>query len=457
MEGQSRSLRGRIHHRGTKTQRSDGRTNLFASVMDTETEGTTMMIAMGIGVLLLGAAPADRVTLKDGTVVLGLVTSTGRHGEVEFVMSRSWADRNVARRLEEWDRAAAVAATRAIEQRRTRLSAWRREREKSPGVEADDRILRWIDGELKRLADPAAAARTSLIPVRLPRGEIRQLDRRPIPASRLLRLAWTNGIVDPESKDTASLTGSLEARGLIVDPKAPPVPLNRLLPPTPEPEALWLARRAATEISLDSGLRFLRYQGTVLPDPGPGGAVGAIDPSMALSEIGRLLNPEGAANRPDPLAEKLRAVAGRGRIGAVVTGLTIAPDLAGVTIETTFWVRGAGGNWTAYGTRTVTTRADEVRADEGNDLAEDPQVKRAFGLVEALGLGAIPAEMKQRSLQIGAATRKALGDSRAAFERDLAAVMLPVLEPVAENVAAPHPVPAAKPHPRRSMLGPKGD
>lgn len=416
-----------------------------------------MMIAMGIGVLLLAATPADRVTLKDGTVVLGLVTATGRHGEVDFVVSRSWAERNAANHLKSWDRAAAAVATRAIEQRRARLSAWRGEREKAPGVGADDRILNWIDREQKRLADPAAAAQTPLIPVRFPRTEIRQLDRQPISASRLLRLAWTNDIADPESKDSARLTGSLEARGLIVDPRAPPAPMDRLLPPTPEPEALWLARRAATEIALDSGLRFLRYQGTVLPDPGPGGAVGAVDPSMALSEIVRLLNPEGAATRPDPLAERLKAVAGRGRTGAVVTGLTIAPDLAGVTIETTFWVRAAGGNWTAYGTRATTVRTDEVRPDEGNDIAEDPQVKRAFGLIESLGLGAIPAEMKQRSLQIGAATRKALGDSRAAFERDLAAVMLPVLEPVAETVPAPQAAPPSKPHPRRSMLGPKGD
>ncbi len=416
-----------------------------------------MMIAMGIGVLLLAATPADRVTLKDGTIVLGLVTATGRHGEVDLVVSRSWAEQNADGQLKTWDRAAAVAATRAIEQRRARLSAWRGEREKSSGVGDDDRILRWIDREQKRLADPTSAVQTPLIPVRLQRTEIRQLDRQPISASRLLRLAWTNGIADPESKDSARLTSSLEARGLIVDPKAPAAPLDRLLPPIPEPEALWLARRAATEIAMDSGLRFLRYQATVLPDPGPGGAVGAIDPSMALSEIGRLLNPEGGANQPDPLAEKLKAVARRGRIGAVVTGLTIAPDLGGVTIETTFWVLSAAGNWTAYGTRATTVRADQVRPDEGNDIAEDPQVKRAFGLIESLGLGAIPAEMKQRSLQIGAATRKALGDSRAAFERDLAAVMLPVLEPVAENVAAPHPVPAAKPHPRRSMLGPKGD
>ena len=67
--------------------------------------------------------------------------------------------------------------------------------------------------------------------------------------------------------------------------------------------------------------------------------------------------------------------------------------------------------------------------EAGKDLAEDPQVKGAFQIAELLGLGAIPAEVKQRSLRIGAATEKALGMARSAFNQDLDALALPVLEP----------------------------
>ena len=91
-----------------------------------------------------------------------------------------------------------------------------------------------------------------------------------------------------------------------------------------------------------------------------------------------------------------------------MTRLVMAPDLGGVTVETTFWVRATGGRWVAYGSRASTVRADDLKPDAGGDLAEDPQVKGAFGIVEALGL-AIPPELKQRSLRIGAATQKALG------------------------------------------------
>ena len=433
------------------------------------------------GLLLLAMAPArgaadeaaaDRITLRDGSVVQGLVTSAHRGG-IEFLVRRDWAERNVKIHLAEWDRAAAASSRRAVEQRRDRLASWRREREQAPGVGADDRIMRWMDQEQKRLADPDAAGRTALVSVRLPRGEVRDLHRQPVAASRLLRLAWLGGVREPETMKIDELTDAVESRGFVVDTKGPeqPVSLDRLLPPAPESEAIWLARRAATEIALDTGLRFLRYQDMVAPDTGPGQQAPNLNPAMALSELKRLLDPDAAQAGPDPLAQRLQAVADRGRIGAVVTGLVIAPDLGGVTVETTFWVRTKAGGWVAYGSRAATVRADDLKADAGGDLAADPQVKGAFSVVEALGFGSIPPELKQRSLRIGAATQKALGDARSAFNRDLNALMLPVLEPTparddAGKPAAGKPAadrapdgraaaPDASPAPRRSMLGPK--
>ena len=108
------------------------------------------------GLVLLGRGPgagaadeaaADRITLRDGSVVLGLVTSatSGPRGAVEFLVRRDWAERNVKAHLAEWDRAAAATLRRAVEQRRDRLASWRREREQAPGVGPDDRIVRWID------------------------------------------------------------------------------------------------------------------------------------------------------------------------------------------------------------------------------------------------------------------------------------------------------------------------
>jgi hypothetical protein len=266
------------------------------------------------------------------------------------------------------------------------------------------------------------------------------------------------------------LKDALEARGYAADAagREPPAALDRLLPPAPEPEPTWQARRAATEVAVDPDLRFIRYQDMVMPEGNPGQpmGVGDLNLTMAASELKRLLDPD--QNRPDPLAEKLRSVAARGRTGAVVTRLAIAPDLSGVTVESTLWVRAGGERWVPLGSRTATVRPEDVEPDTGRGLAADPQVQGAFRMVEGLGLGAIAPELKERALRMGAATQQALGTVRSAFNQDLEALRLPVLEPArdAAGAGAPRPAPQAgrrasepdaapKPaRPRRSVLGP---
>ncbi len=407
---------------------------------------------------------ADHITLRDGSVVLGLVTSTtsGARGAVEFLVRRDWAEKNLADHLARWDQSTVASVRRAAEQRGKRLAAWRKERVASTGVGPDDRIVQWIDREANRMANPDDLARSTLVGVRVPRSEVRAMAERPVAVKRLLRLAWLSELPSPEAMPLDELKGALEARGFAADTagKSPPAPLDRLLPPVPETEAVWRGRRAATEVATDPGLRFLRFQDMVIPDAQSGNQpFNAMGLTTAVSELKRLLDPDQAQGRPDPLLEKLQSVAARGRIGAVVTRLAIAPDMSGVTVESTLWVRAGGERWVIFGSRTATVRPDDLQPEAGRDLAEDPQVKSAFRMVEMLGLGAVPQELKDRSLRIGAATQKALSTARATFNQDLDALALPVLEP-AQTVAVHEPTnrtpePAQKPAPRRrSVLGP---
>ena len=412
-----------------------------------------------------GATAADRLTLRDGSVALGLVTAatSGPRGSVEFLVRRDWAEKHLEDHLADWDRSSTAAARRAVEQRRQRLADWRRDRAERVGP--DDRIVPWIDRELARLANPEDAARAPMVRVRLPRSEVRELDRRPAAVERLLRLAWLSGLPDPETMPLDELKGALEARGYAVDAagRGQTASLDRLLPPSPEPELTWRARRAATEVAVDSGLRFLRFQDMVIPDAPPGQQPlnNMALPTIA-SELKRLLDPGPVQGRPDPVAAKLQSVAARSRVGAVVTGLAIAPDLSGVTVESTLWVRDGGGRWVPFGSRSATVRPDDLKPEEGQGIAEDPQVQGAFRMVEGLGLGAIPPELKQRSLRIGAATQRALDLARSAFNQDLDALALPVLEPAGNPAVRGVPEAgrkAAKPDPaskrsRRSVLGP---
>ena len=99
------------------------------------------------------------------------------------------------------------------------------------------------------------------------------------------------------------------------------------------------------------------------------------------------------------------------RVGAAGDLWWLAPDLSTAAVEATLWVRG-GERWVPAIVRSSNVRPDDLPAGATDGLAEDPQVKAAFGVVEALGLGEVPPELKKRSLGMGAATRKALGEAK---------------------------------------------
>ncbi len=369
---------------------------------------------------------ADRMTLRDGSVVLGLVTSiaAGPRGGVNVLVRRDWADKNLESWAKRWSRAIEQGTRLAVRQRRDRLRSWRRERAAS--APADDRIIAWIDEELKRLGDPARSHDSTLMPVRLSRTDVRSLARQPQASNRMLQLGWLCGLKDVETIPLDRLKDALEGRGFSSEGEHTPS-LAGLLPPLPESDLQWQARRAATELTVDPDLRFLRYQGMILPDVKTGQPFGGLNLLTALSEITKLLDP--AQAQVDPLAAALKKVAERGRVGAVVTGVDIPADLSQATAEITLWVRAGGDRWIPFGSRKAMVRPDEVAPEAGKHMAGDPQVRAGFFVVELLGLGSIPPELKDRSLRMGAVAQKALDTAREKFSQDLEALRLPVLEP----------------------------
>src|SRR5437868_6185193 len=97
----------------------------------------------------------------------------------------------------------------------------------------------------------------------------------------------------------------------------------------------------------------------------------------------------------------------------------MAEDFSSVTVDSTLLVRTGPNQWVPAISRPATVRPDDVPHDEERPLAADPQIQAVFRVVEGLGLGAVPAGTKQRSLNIGAATRRALGMAQSALARDL--------------------------------------
>ncbi|HEV3162494.1 MAG TPA: hypothetical protein VGZ22_00535 [Isosphaeraceae bacterium] len=365
------------------------------------------------------ATAADVVTLRDGKTALGQVVEAAPRGKVILLIRRAWAQEHLPEWLKRWEAAEAAWVPKAKLERRERLVAWKRERAGSPKPEHNDVILEWLDQEIEALKDAPDAAQAPLMAVQLARGEVRGVQRRPKEVGLMLRQGWRAEFKDVESMPVEELRQALEGRGFALDGEDP-APVDALLPIMPETDARWLARRAATELSHDPGLRFTRYQGLILPEGEKGAATGL---DAIASSVKSLL---GDAPAEDPLAAKFREATAAGHVGLVVTKLDLAPGFATVTVESTLFVRMARDRWEPATSRNAIVRPDALQAADAKNVAADPQVQEVFKLVESLGLGTVPADLKARSLNVGAATQAALGEARAALNRELEKLELPV-------------------------------
>lgn len=368
---------------------------------------------------------ADQITLRDGKVLLGQVVEPAPRGTHVILVRRAWAKAELPDWSARWERGEAPLLRRARSQRLDRLSSWRRSR--APFANADDSILAWIDREIARLGDQNASSESTLMSVKLSRGEVRSVVRCPKGAARMLRLGWLSDFPHVETMPLDRLAESLEGRGFAAEGDSP-VSLDHLLPVPAETETQWTTRRAATEVAMDAGLKFVRTGSVLLPEPEAGQPLQVGGALSALSDLTRLLEDRAS----DPLTEALGKIAGRGRIGAQVTELVISPDFTAVRVNATLWVRRAD-RWLPAGSRNAMVRPDQLAANAGAPLAEDPQVKGLFNLVESIGLGQVPDDVKKRSLNVGAATQKALGQVRSAMLDEMNGLVFPVNEtPAAE-------------------------
>ena len=227
-----------------------------------------------LAALLLGGLtdPAsDSITLRDGKIILGQVVEAAPRGRVVMVVRRAWAEKNVPDRLKIWIAAEAPLLKRSREERVRRLEAWKRDR----AAEPNDAIVAWIDGELARLKNDGDVPR--LMMVSLSRAEIKSIVRRPPDSARKLRQAWRANLADAETKPIDALSTALEGRGFAVT-AVDSAPIVDLLPIPAETEDQWRRRRAATEVTQERSLRFIRHRGILLPEgePGAGLNVGGI-------------------------------------------------------------------------------------------------------------------------------------------------------------------------------------
>ena len=367
---------------------------------------------------------ADVVNLKNGSSVLGEFVESTHNGGMLMIVRRDWAKSQHPSAIDKWEKNESEVVGPAITKRLERMEAWKSDREKAklPDEPGSKQLSSWIDKEIERLKTPEAAHASPLMLVKLGRDEIRGLDRAPKGSSRFLRLAWLGKYRDPEESTRAELLGSLEGRGFVLKDLAVPS-VEGLLPPANVSDQNWLTKRAATELLHDTGLRLISYGGLVTPEPASGQPADLSTLAGTVkSALGQLLG----ADQEDPLPKALDKLAETGRVGAVVTELNVDPEAGGASVEMTLWVRSPAGGWNRSGSRKATVSAADVGKDEGNAIAQDPQVSAVFKLADSLGLGDLGQELKQKSLNVGAATKKALGQARDLANADLEALALPI-------------------------------
>ena len=378
----------------------------------------------------------DRITLKDGSVILGEVFNPSDHGKLILILQRSWAGKKIPDRKKAWEELEKPYLQRATRERLARLEAWSQARSVNGVLKENDELLKTINLEIERLRDPDSIRPTRLMMVSLDRREIAKVERSGATNIRMLRLGWRAGLSDVESMEFRDLKAALEGRNLPIHLEEP-VEIDDLLSLPIETEPQWRLHRAAREVKSERAGWFIRYGDVVLPDSGTaeafdlkalGGVSGLSSLGNVNSLVRELTSEESQPARRDPLANRLSALAKTGRIGAVVTMLKTAADLSGVEVTSEFWVH-MGPNlesWQPAGRRSVQIQNDQIHPTAIKNIEADPQVKKVFEVLEGLGLGQASSEMKQRALSIGAATQQALSEVRTLANADLDRLATPL-------------------------------
>lgn len=366
-------------------------------------------------------AVADRLILRDDTELLGqIVPASPRSGRVEIIVRRSWIEVHFPDQAERWAARDRPNRLRAISQRVDRLRQWQQDR-RAFAIGGQDPIAEGIEAELQRLANPDLPDQSPLMVIGFPRGEVARVVPQPESRRRMLRQGWRAGFEDVESMPEDRLASGLRDRGFAAG-EIDPAPIDDLLPVPLEDDRRWLSRRASTEVLTDPGLHLIRFGDLVLPEPSPGMDA---DPGQMIGAVGGLLDGLlGGGPVTDPMRPHLDRIESSGRVGVVVTRLETSPGFDRVAVEAAVLIRTAPGRWEPASRRRAEVRPADLPADAGRPLAEDPQVRAAFGMLQGLGLGQVDPGAQRMSLAVGAASQRALAEARSALENDLRSVAI---------------------------------
>jgi hypothetical protein len=364
-----------------------------------------------------GSSAADVIELRDGSSLLGQVYEPAPLGGLVVLVRRDWAQANLPAWLKVWQREEVPLVRQARHERKLRLTEWRDE------LDDGGPLRSWVGREIVKLST-LRVPRTPLMGARLKRADVRSVMRQPIEVGRLLRLGWLAEIDNVETKPVLELKDELDRRKLLRPTDRGRV--DGLLPLYPESADRWRTRRAATEVALDPGLRFVQFRDFLIPEAGPNNP-----PPRTTTEL--LDSPEGlggfgsiqAVTPFDAIQERLGDAADQGAVGSIVSRLVFSVDSDRADTESTLWVRQSGGRWSPTFSHKGTATVDEPE-DAGPTPAEATPIRSLLLVLEGVAATPSSPEVSERRQEIGATAQRALGRARAALQAELDAYVLSV-------------------------------
>lgn len=243
---------------------------------------------------------------------------------------------------------------------------------------------------------------------------IRRAFQQPIERRRVAAVAWRERLDGVESRPVADLTRALAERG--IDPAQETPDLSDRLPPAPETDRQWAARRALVEYEFG---RRLEFQGTGefvvrtpregIPGNVPGLMLGLLREQLNR-ELGDLLNEPGLgltpAKQPGWHETATQAAEQAGVPGVRVTRVSRDLRNGRASVESRFLARMPDGSWeTVWLAREA---ADATAANKGLEarIRQDPQFQQIERLTGLLG-GVAGEDEVRKAIRFGAATMEA--------------------------------------------------
>ena len=365
--------------------------------------------------LLPKNSPYDRLDLKDGSVLVGLVL--GENSEMSFfACRRAWLSEQDPKYAEHAKqlRAREQIAYEQLRDRLERILAEDRDPECRFVWEQElDRAKNWLSSN--------TPSESELILVELPRAGIASVQRHAPTTAGLAIWAWDQHLESPESKTAEVISKDLD--GLGVDGKRDAPDLGRRFQAFPQDENEWDARCALVRFSRSKGIEF---QGTpsmmMRVEKGK-----AVDMAKLLSKS---LENQSQALLGELLGEKPSRASGRGFrrwIDRCISQLTdpnenyfratqVDTDLLDgqATVTTAFAVRNGKGEWLPVWRLELSVHRSQIHGDRLKELESDPQIQSLLGLIKPLGL--VNQETLQTALVMGAATKQAQEEANSRFE-----------------------------------------